>query len=300
MDRRCGAAVEGLRVVSVGNLAVGGTGKTPVTSWVACSLSEHGAEPAIVLRGYGRDEVLLHREWTPDLPVVVGGDRRAAAQEARDAGADVVVLDDGFQHRRLDRTLDLVLLAVEDPLRDRVLPWGPYREPLAALRRATAVILTRRSATVADARAFAAEVAGLERVPEGIVSACVHLVTDQLLPLSQEDRPLDRRAVLRNPLVLTAVGRPDAFLRDVEAMSEGGGELLDYEDHHEFTAEEARAARARAGDRAIVITEKDAVKLRAFSAALGEVWVARQRLAWDWGEDAITALLRGVRVEAGR
>lgn len=291
--------VEGLRVVSVGNLAVGGTGKTPITSWVARVLAEQGAKPAIVLRGYGRDEVLLHREWTPDLPVVVGRDRSAAAEKARNAGADVAVLDDGFQHRRLDRALDLVLLAVEDPLRERLLPRGPYREPIAELRRATAVVLTRRSTSVDQARAFAAELIRGDRVPRGIVAACVHLEADEVHTLADR-RPVIASAPLRDPLVLTAVGRPDALRHDVEAMSEGVVELLDYEDHHEFTEEEARMARARAGDRPIVITEKDAVKLRRFSAALGEVLVVRQRLSWDWGEDAIRALLRGVRVGAGR
>lgn len=292
-DRRGGYAVEGLAVVSVGNLAVGATGKTPVTSWVATRLAELGARPAIVLRGYGRDEALLHRRWTPEIPVLVGQDRVVTAVKARQADVDVVVLDDGFQHRRLERALDLVLLAVEDPLHGRVLPRGPYREPFSSLRRATMVVLTRRTASLEEARRFAAALGRVQTVPEGIVAACVRLAPDGLHSLAG-DRTAAVAGRLRAPVVLTAVGRPDGFRREVEAMTGGGVELLDYPDHHEFTVEEARAARERAGIRPIVVTEKDAVKLRAFESVLGEVWVVGQRLVWDWGEDAVRALVAGV------
>lgn len=292
-DRGGVYAVDGLAVVSIGNLAVGGTGKTPMASWVATTFSSHGVRPAILLRGYGRDEALLHERWTPDLEVLARGDRLEAARRARADGAEVAVLDDGFQHRRLARALDIVLLAVEDPLEGHVLPRGPYREPLHALQRASAVVMTRRTASLTDARAFEAALLLGAALPEHIVTAGVRFALDGVATL--EERAARVEGVpLGDALALTAVARPEAFRRAVEALSEGAVELLDFPDHHDFTTDDARAARARAGDRPIVVTEKDAVKLRALAGVLGDVRVLRQRLDWDWGEDEIRGLLAEV------
>ena len=95
-----------LPAVSVGNLSVGGTGKTPVSAWVAAELARRGARPAIVLRGYGDDEVLVHRALNPGVPVIVDADRVRGAATAKAQGATVVVLDDAFQHRRAARDAD--------------------------------------------------------------------------------------------------------------------------------------------------------------------------------------------------
>ena len=135
-----------LPVVSVGNLTVGGTGKTPVAAWIVRRLSERGHRPALVSRGYGRDELALHGRWNPAVPVVASPDRAGAAREAARRGADVAVLDDGFQHRRLARDADVVLLAAEERFPGRMLPAGPYREPSRALRRADLIVVTRKAA----------------------------------------------------------------------------------------------------------------------------------------------------------
>src|SRR6185312_3859607 len=133
--------------VSVGNLTVGGTGKTPISAWLAQGLAARGARPAIVLRGVGGDEPLVHRALNPTIPVVVGADRVAAVREAAAAGADIAVLDDAFQHRRVQRAADLVLISADRWTDDvRLLPAGPWREPLRAIRRATLVIVTRKAA----------------------------------------------------------------------------------------------------------------------------------------------------------
>ena len=143
----------GVPVVSVGNLTVGGTGKTPVVQWLARELLARDRRPGIAMRGYGAtgdtpaDEVLLHRRTLPDVPVAADPDRARAIRErllTLDPPVDVVLLDDGFQHRRLHRDLDLVLVDATRPgLRDHVLPAGYLREPVANLRRADAVIITR-------------------------------------------------------------------------------------------------------------------------------------------------------------
>src|SRR5215211_769933 len=136
-------------VVSIGNLTVGGTGKTPIAAWVAAGLARRGAQPAIVLRGYGDDEPLVHRILNPMIPVIVDADRTAGVEEAARRGADIVVLDDAFQHRRVQRIADLVLVSADRWTPTvRLLPAGPWREPLRAIRRATLVIVTRKAANV--------------------------------------------------------------------------------------------------------------------------------------------------------
>jgi tetraacyldisaccharide 4'-kinase len=289
-DRRAGAAVDGVSVVSVGNLAVGGTGKTPVASWVARSIAEAGGRPALVLRGYGRDEALLHGSWTPGVPVIVDADRVSGVRRARAGGVDVAVLDDGFQHRALARDLDIVLLAVEDRFPGRVLPCGPYREPARSLLRADAVLITRRLGTVGDARRLEETVLGLDGLAAGPVTASLRLAPGRVRALGGEGVP----GGLEDPLVVTAVARPDVFLRDVESLCEGSPELFAFSDHHDYTAGDARRVRARAGARPIVVTEKDAVKLADFHDLVGDWWVVGQRLEWDWGEQEVKQLLAGL------
>jgi len=108
-----GSIHSSIPVISVGNLTVGGTGKTPVANWIAGTLREHGAKPAIVLRGYGIDEILVHRELTPGLPVIAAKDRAEGIGRAAAAGATVVVLDDAFQHRRAARDADIVIVSAD-------------------------------------------------------------------------------------------------------------------------------------------------------------------------------------------
>src|SRR4029079_7109624 len=138
-------------VVSVGNVSVGGTGKTPVAAWLAHELMNGGKMPAVGLRGYGDDEPHVHARMNPRIPVIVSSDRVDGIEQAIKGGANVVVLDDGFQHRRAARDVDIVLLSADDVSETaRVLPIGPYRESLSALDRATAIIITRKAASDDD------------------------------------------------------------------------------------------------------------------------------------------------------
>src|SRR6478735_8755780 len=121
-------------VLSIGNLSVGGTGKTPLAAWAAERLRAAGAKPAVLLRGYGGDEPLVHAALNPDIPVIADPDRVAGAHQALAAGADCAILDDGFQHRRIARIADWVLIAAEQPpTHARLLPAAPWREPTSAL-----------------------------------------------------------------------------------------------------------------------------------------------------------------------
>jgi len=301
-----GARVPGLAVVSVGNLAVGGTGKTPFASWVARTLLESGATPALVLNGYGRDEELLHRSWTPDITVESDRDRVAAARKVASQGCDTAVLDDGFQHQRLARDLDIVMISVEDRFPGRVLPCGPYREDATALSRADVIVFTRRIGPSGAAEALEASIRAVPGVRPDLVTACLRLAPDRVVGLSEEhgvlpgvadttdtsDTPttLAEVAAIEAPVALTAIARPEALLAELAAVSMQA-EILAFEDHHEFTEAEVRAARKKAGARPLVITEKDAVKLRRFAALLPNTWILTQTLEWDWGEDDVRKAL---------
>jgi len=285
-DRQGGVRVEGIRVVSVGNLSVGGTGKTPVARWVVALLRAHGSTPAVVARGYGRDELLLHRRWHPAVTVVADADRVGGVATARDQGADVAVLDDGFQHRRLARDLDVVLLAAEDPLGGPLLPRGPFREPLEALRRADALVVTRRTAS-AEAAGERADTLRA-RFPEARV-ARVALRPGGWTTLTGAPAEPPRGDVL----VATAVARPEAVQATVAAARGGGGvpELAAFPDHHDFTAGDVRALRHLAGTRTVVVTEKDAVKLQTHAELLGPSRVLTLELDWEEGDKPLRDLL---------
>lgn len=277
-------------VVSVGNLTLGGTGKTPVAAWIAAELLDLGARPALVARGYGADELALHRRWNPQVPVVADPRRWRGVREAARRGADVAILDDGFQHRALARDLDVVLLSAEDPLPPRLLPRGPYREGLKALRRAQFAVVTHRTATI-------------ERVEE--LEATIHRACPEL-PLARARLGFGGWADLSGApspppegsvLALASVARPDSFVRMVREATGRDPELLAFPDHHRYTAAQVRAMAGRAGGRAVVTTEKDAVKLEAFRPNLSpEVRVLKLRLELGEGVGALREALAGLRV----
>lgn len=273
-------------VVSVGNLAVGGAGKTPVAAWVAGRLRARGRRPAIALRGYGEDEVLVHRELNPDVPVFAAARRVEAARAAAEAGCDVVVLDDGFQHRALARELDVVLIAVEGwRARPRVLPRGPWREGPGALARADAVVLTRKSAPRERAETVAREVGRWKTV----IASC-HLAPGRLAPLG-EGADLDPGELRgREVLAVAALADPAPFVEHLRGWGAKVDEAL-FGDHHAFTADEAKALVVRARGRVMVMTRKDAVKLRGLLPVDCEAYVLEQTVEFDWGEEALEAAL---------
>lgn len=283
-------------VISVGNVAVGGAGKTPFAAWLARRLAEWGRKPAIALRGYGEDEIVLHRELNPDIPVFRGKRRVDAAREAIAAGRDAIVLDDAFQHRALARDLDLVLVPVEgwEP-RPRVLPRGPWREGLDALGRADAIVLTRKSADAARAAQVAAEVGRLH--PAKPIVRCA-LLPSRLAPLRGGAGTGVDALAGRRVLAVAALATPEPFF----ATLRGAGaevEAAAYPDHHPFSAEDARGLMDRAGGRRLVMTHKDAVKLRALLPPDADAWVLEQRVEIESGADTLDVALRRALKEHG-
>lgn len=283
--------VSGLTVISVGNLAVGGTGKTPVAAWLVAKLRGWGLHSCLLVGGHADDEAELHRGWHPDVPVLQGSDRFANAVRARAQGVQVAVLDDGFQHRRIGRDADVVLLAAEDAFPGRLLPRGPYREVANALARADAVIVTRRAASAERARRVCDAV---ERYAPGAARAGVRLEASGW-------RKLNGRAGCPegvDALAVCAVGRPRSFESTVRGLLGGEVELMDFADHHEYGAADVARIRTRAAGRPVVVTEKDAVKLRSFADELCDTYVLQDALEWEWGEPDVTRLIEGLVARA--
>lgn len=274
-------------VVSVGNVGVGGAGKTPVSAWVAARLLERGRRPAVAMRGYGADEVRVHRELNPDVPVFAAARRIVAAREAAAAGRDVVVLDDGFQHRALARELDVVLVSVEGwTPRRRLLPRGPWREGAAGLRRADVLVATRKSADEAAGAAVARE---LRALAPGVPVAECWIAPDGLIPLAgapAAEPPGPGASVL----AVAALADPRPFAENLRALGLAT-ELAAFPDHYPFDVAEAAALLRRAGPRPIVMTHKDAVKLRELLPPGASAWVLRQRVRFTSGEDALARAL---------
>lgn len=285
-----GAEPSALPAVSVGNLSVGGTGKTPVAAWLAELLATRGARPAIVMRGYGDDEPLVHRRLAPHADVIVGADRVLGVERAAARGADVVVFDDAFQHRRAQRQEDVVLLAADGwSGRCRLLPAGPYREPLSALRRASMVLVTRKAA---DDERVRRVLAAAERAAPDVPRAVASLQPSALVSATGAgDRRLDDLLGAR-VLAISAIGNAQAFHAQLRAH----GATIDaasFPDHHAFGADEVAALAERArGAQLVVCTLKDAVKLAGRWPVDGPaLWYVAQEVILEAGRGAIEALL---------
>mgnify|MGYP001764808835 CR=1 FL=1 len=279
----------GLPAVSVGNLSVGGTGKTPVANWIAQRLLAHGARPAILLRGYGDDEPLVHARLTPGAIVVADADRVRGAAAAKARGATVLVLDDAFQHRRARRDLDLVLVAAEQATLHRQLPAGPLREAPRGLRRADGLIITRKRATRDEAERAAS--AWATHHP-GIPVAIVTLAPAGLQRVDGAGRLGGDALAGRDVLAISAIGAPEAF----EAQLAGLGARVTsaaFSDHHAFTDAEVASLAARAPrDGVVVCTLKDAVKLEGRWPRGGPaLWYLSQAVVIERGADWIEARL---------
>jgi len=270
---RAGAAISrtsarpvrgGAPVISIGNLVIGGAGKTPVTLELAERLLRRGKQPAVLSRGYGRrarhpvevseqtpcalagDEPLLLKRRCPRLRVLVGPRRAVLASQAVARGADVLLLDDGLQHHELERDLDVVVMDASNPLGNgRVLPRGPLREPLEALRRVRRGLLWLTRCDLPRAPE-------LPRLPlAGPVESAF---------AARDARPISGKAAF----LFAAVARPASF----EALVRGlGAKVVGtrwFPDHHRYSARDLhqlRRAAEVAGAEVLVTTEKDLMRL---------------------------------------
>ena len=280
-----------ITVVSIGNLTVGGTGKTPVAAWIASRLAESGRSPAIILRGYGGDETLVHKVLNPSVPVLEATDRVSGIQVAADAGADVAILDDAFQHRRAARDVDIVLISADDWGKTRrLLPAGPFREPADGVRRASLVIITRKTAP--DRKVEEVESFVRRTAPTSLV-AVARLEPNELVQVGLREQKFET-VVLSGKRVLAVAGiaNPRAFFEQLEAV---GAQVVTmaFPDHYAFTRSEVMDIAAKAaGFDYVVCTLKDAVKIGPqWPADAGLLWYVSLSVNVERGEAAIGEIL---------
>lgn len=294
-------------VVSVGNLTVGGTGKTPLVAVVARTLTRMGLKPAILTRGYHRrghvdliavdpsskpvtggdrqvhrapdpsevgDEPALLARWLPEVPIVVSSDRYRAGQFAENRwNVGAHVLDDGFQHLPLARDVDMVTLDATRELSDwELLPAGRQREPCSALARADLVVLTRTE--LADSSKLATLESRIRRVNS--VARIFHASTrlHGLIDVATGQRTSTSAWSARGPTIwaFCGIGNPGAFFADLRAWGFSLAGETAFRDHHVYRAAELHDIETRAqmaGAEALVTTEKDAMNLPANSTGGG-------------------------------
>lgn len=277
-------------VVSVGNLSVGGTGKTPCVEYVARFYRTLDVRVAILSRGYGaeagrNDEAMVLEENLPDVPHYQDPDRVVAAERAvEESESELLVLDDAFQHRRLHRDLDIVLIDATRPAhRDYLLPRGTLREPTSGLKRAGLVVLTRcdqaEPATVDELRDWLAR-----RFPDKPVATTEH-------------RPIEHESLRGRPVgAFCGIANPAAFRRTLEGLGATVIVFRTFADHHPYTANNVNDLRNWAArlppDAVVVTTQKDWVKLRLPDLAGRPLRALRIGLVFRDGQEAFDAALR--------
>jgi tetraacyldisaccharide 4'-kinase len=275
--------------VGIGNLTVGGSGKTPIAIWVARHYVARGLTPGILLRGYGADEVLVHQHAVPEAKVVADPDRAAGAERALARGAQVLVLDDAYQRLDVRRDLNVAVVSAETTRAVRwPLPAGPWREGLQALERADAVVVTRKRATLEAALKLSAELQ--RRVPGPVAIAYLGLRYVEGM-VSGTRRPASTLAGKR-VVAASGIADPDAFVAQTKATG-AAVQVATWKDHHDYRDEDVAwlAHAARRADH-VVITQKDAVKLRnRWPSSVPEPLVAMLDLEWEEGGDAFAAAL---------
>lgn len=292
-------------VISIGNLRVGGTGKTPVTAYVARLLAAHGEQPVILSRGYAReepspgvtivsdrvhvladvahagDEPTLLARALPGVPVLVCPDRYLAGVEAETRFAPTVhILDDGFQHVKLARDIDLLLVDPQD-LEDRVLPAGRLREPIANAATADAVLVPSTAPSVAASVAKALSIDRSFSVVRRL--ARIRALDNGGLP------PLDAPW-----LAFAGIARPERFFSDLRAEGYNVRETVSFRDHQVFRSADIDRLRERArevGAVALVTTEKDSVRLPSIASARMPLAVAPLEVTVEPASDFAAWLL---------
>jgi len=256
-----------ITVISIGNITTGGTGKTPVVAWLTNKICEK-YKCAILTRGYkstikGSDEANILARTCPNIPIIINPDRVKGANEAvKIHDAEVLIMDDGFQHRRLTRDIDIVTIDATCPFGyGRILPAGLLREPVNSVKRADAVIITRTDQTDSDL---------LERIEKKLLSAnrslviahSVHKPRCIITAAGNELQPEQLRG--KQVFAFCAVGNPESFFNTIRS---GGAEIIEtgiYNDHYSYSKDDIDVleSRALAANTSLILgTEKDFSKI---------------------------------------
>ncbi len=307
-------------VISIGNLTMGGTGKTPMVRYVTRLLLDRGLRPAIVSRGYGGkstgkvnivsdgasillspkmvgDEPFMLAEALPGVPVLTGPERaRVARQAIREFGVNRIVMDDGFQHLAVMRDLDLVLFSARTLLGNgRVFPGGELREPLSALGRAHGFVIT---GVDSDNRV---SVENFKRWLQGILPE-IPVFSGEYLPAGIWHSSLGKACTLAEARELpvfafAGIANPDSFRQTLRQEGFSLAGFKEFKDHHGYTAQDVTALVSVAlahGAQALITTEKDFVKLRPFCGAF-PILALTIELHMEQGFDLFMAVQLGER-----
>ena len=289
-------------VISIGNITTGGTGKTPLVIWLCNKISQMNLRTAVLTRGYMSEEGTMGDEPTmlakscPQTKVIVNSDRMAGARKAVcEYDSQVLILDDGFQHRQIQRDLDIVAIDATCPFGyGRMLPAGLLREPINSLQRANAVIITRFD-QLADGFSSELEKTIHQSNPNLIIAKAVHKANSIKL-LDGSEEPLES---LKNKRIFAfcGIGNPGAF---IAGFAERGDNLVGhkiYNDHHNYTRDDIKlvaelANRCKAD--MIITTQKDWVKIALHAKEFKNHRFAFVRIDLEFieGEDEILELVR--------
>jgi tetraacyldisaccharide 4'-kinase len=306
-------------VISIGNLTVGGTGKTPCVAFIAGLLRDAGHEVAILSRGYKResegrievsngkdilcgpresgDEPYLLANACPGVRVVVDRDRYQAGKWlAERAPVSVFILDDGFQHLQLARDLNLLLVDASEPLEEaEMFPLGRLREPLTGIQRSDAVIVTRSDQPF-DRGLSEKTITNYARRKIPVIYA-YHEITD-LRRIDNREKP-DISSFTNNQVAaLSGIARPERFIDDLRRLGMRVVMRRDFPDHHRYTRrdfDETIEAALAAGARAVMTTEKDAANLplEILKSSNLPVFAAKIQFRCE-AEEALTSLIHSV------
>ena len=291
-------------VISVGNLTVGGTGKTPMVLWIAERLAAEGHRPAILTRGYqglgqneatdqsGADEVaLLRQRLNGRAQLGVGKDRYKNGLTLAKDGAEWFILDDGFQHLALERDADILLLDATDPFGAGMLPSGRLREPRSALARADVVVITRAS----HAPALEAMVRRFTNAP--LFTAQMRL--QAVLRVSSMNEALSESERREHKFfAFCGIGNPRAFFDDLRRWDFSVAGVRSFADHHRYSGAEIRdleRAAAAVGANALVCTEKDVFNLPPSFAVALPIYACRIRVSFSDETASWTAVQGALR-----
>ncbi len=288
-----------LPVISVGNITLGGTGKTPFAIYVADYLIGKGKKTAVVLRGYGKDEYHLIKDTLSDVMVFVGQNRSASAALAEKEGCDVIVLDDAFQHRKLKRDLDIVLIDAANPFGcGELFPRGILREPLSSLTRADLFVITKVDSVPSKDLAILKDtingIAPGKPIVEALYRAsCFKDVTGA----SYESNVLTGKRAL----LVSAIGSPEYFEKMIKNVGVNVVDHVKFGDHHDYNHKDldyiGKMYEKKNAER-IIVTEKDYVKIKQldFSFLENKLFILKINLEVTGAKEVLVAGLNRVGI----
>lgn len=265
-----------LKVISVGNITLGGTGKTPFTIMLSGLIKEElKRDPAVLIRGYGWDEQAMLKKNLPDTPILVGEDRfRSADRAVKLYGTSIAILDDGFQHWELRRDLDIVLIDSGNPFGNgHLVPRGVLREPKSALKRADIVVFTKSDKKISMVSSVKQEIFLINNRVEFLEA--VHKSSHFYDARQRKELGLESVSGKR-VLLVSSIGDPCHFTESVKTLKADVVDHMAYPDHHNYNIHDRNRIVKRAGETSadiIVITDKDAVKFARMSFSFGELQV---------------------------